>query len=236
MKDLSLNKITIFLIIPAALNLILIAAYFSGIGWLQEIISPSINREYGLVENLQIIFLLGIVVIAAFGLKIKKTRLERWIMAVILLGALFIFLEEIDYGLHFYKLISSQPLGEVESPEYINIHNIGNNTSRFKNVGDIGMIFLFIIFPLIFSRSRHSLIRYLTPDRLFIATMVLMLVISKFAHILGDCGVGNHGTLHGAISEFREVIIYYIFAVYFFELVFRRNYSSQSIRRQLPEN
>ena len=89
------------------------------------------------------------------------------------------------------------------------------------------MILLFIVFPLLFSRSRRPLLRYLTPDRFFIITMISMFLISKFAHLLENSGVGSPGSLHGRISEFRELIIYYIFAIYFFDLVFRRAYSKE---------
>jgi len=218
-------KITIFLIIPTVTILILIGAYFSGVGWLQQIISPAINREYGLVENLQLALLAGIAVIAIFGIKRKKTRVEKWIMALILAGAIFMFLEEADYGLHYYKLLSGHPVDERIRSQKFNIHNLGDNSDRFKHAGDTGMTLLFIVFPLFFYRSRRPLLRYLIPDRFFIATMILMFLLSKFAHLLENSGMGNPGSLHGRISEFRELNIYYIFALYFFNLVFKRDYS-----------
>ena len=225
MKQFPLKKIVIYLIIPVVGSLILIGAYFSGSDLLQEIVSPPINREYGLVENLQLVLLAGIALIAIFGLKRKKTRPERWIMTLILAGAIFMLLEESDYGLHQYKLLTGDPIDERVGRMGRNIHNLGDNSDRFKHTGDIGMILLFIVVPLLFARSRRPLLRYLTPDRFFIMTMVAMFLISKFAHLLEASGVGDPGSLHGRISEFRELIIYYIFAVYFFDLVFRREYS-----------
>ena len=235
-KKTSLKKITVFLLIPGIGSALLIAAYFSGTPWLRAIISPSINREYGLLENLQLLMLLIIIACAAFGIVIKRTRTEKTIMAVILAASLFMFLEEFDYGLHYYRLLTGNPLVDSETEKFINVHNIGEASPKFKLVGDLTLIVLFIVFPLFFSRSRNRLLRYLTPDRFFILTVILMFVISRIAHVLEDGGVGGAGSLHGSISEFRELLTYYVFALYFFELVFRRNYREEPPWKRLPED
>ena len=235
MKDIPLKKITAFLLIPGIGSALLIAAYFSGIPWLRAIISPSINREYGLLENLQLVLLLMIVVCAAFGVIIKQNRTEKIIMVVILAGSVFMFLEEFDYGLHYYRLLTGNPLVDSETEKFINVHNIGEASPKFKLSGDLSLIILFIIFPLFFSRSRNNLLRYLAPNRFFILTVILMFVVSRTAHFLEDAGIGGSGSLHGSISEFRELLTYYVFALYFFELVFRRNYSESFDRKKLPD-
>ncbi len=231
MKSSLIGKITVLLIIPAVGSAILIAAYFSGIGWLQAIVSPPINREYGLLENLQLLLLLGIALAAAYGVIIKKHRTEKWIMAVILAGSIFMFLEEADYGLHYFYLLTGNPLDDSQAKIFINLHNIGEASPKFKLVGDLTLIVFFIIFPLLFARSRNSFLRYLTPNRLFILNIILMFIVSRVAHYLEDGGIGGIGSLHGRISEFRELLTYYAFAIYFYGLIFRRNYSPEVSRK-----
>jgi len=216
------EKILIYLVIPPAVSLALIACYFCGYERIQHLISPPLNREYGLLENLQVLTLLVIVLLAAYGFLRKTERAEKVIMGIVLLIAAFVFLEELDYGLHYFRLLRGNPLDERLGSEYFNVHNIGEATSRFKNVGDLGMIIIFIFFPLAFARSRIALLRYLAPDRLFIGTMVIMFAVSKFAHWLKEAGVGDPGSLHQCISEFRELTIYYIFMVYIYNLIFEK--------------
>ncbi len=235
MNKLTLKKITIFLLIPGIGSALLIAAYFSGIPWLRAVVSPSINREYGLLENLQLLLLILIVVCAGVGVLIKQHRTEKFIMTVILAGSLFMFLEEFDYGLHYYRLLIGNPLVDSETEKFINVHNIAEASPKFKLAGDLTFIVLFIIFPLFFSRSRNNLLHYLAPNRFFILTVILMFVVSRIAHFLEDAGIGGIGSLHGSISEFRELLTYYVFALYFFELIFRRNYSQRPSWKKLPD-
>ncbi len=217
------KKIIVFLLIPGIGTVLLIAAYFSGIEWLQAIVAPPGNREYGLVENLQLVCLLGIVASAVVGLRRNEGRTERIILLFILAGSLFMFLEELDYGLFYYRLLTGNPIDERIASEFINVHNIGEASPKFKLAGDLTLVVLFILFPLLYSRSRNKLLRYLAPDRWFILTIILMFVLSRLAHYLEDTGAGTIGSLHGKISEFRELFTYYVFFIYFFELIFRRS-------------
>ena len=54
---------------------------------------------------------------------------------------------------------------------------------------------------------------------------VLMVVLSRVAHLLDDTGLshinGSPGNLENNILEFRELNIYYIFLLYFAELNWR---------------
>ena len=231
-----MKKITVILLIPGIGISLLIGAYFSGIEWLQTIVAPPGNREYGLLENLQLVILLAIVVGAVIGLKIKTNRPEKIIMALILAGSVFMFLEELDYGLFYYRLVSGNPIDERIASEFINLHNIGEASPKFKLAGDLSLIILFIVLPLFFSRSRNNLLRYLAPDRLFVLAVILMFALSRFAHYLENSGVGTMGSLHGRISEFRELFTYYIFLVYFFGLIFRRSYSGPESPIKLPKD
>ena len=80
----TMRKLVIYLVVPAGVTLALILAYFSGVSWLQALVSPRIagmhpdsSREFGLLENLQNLYLLGIVVVAAWAVKRKTLRIEK---------------------------------------------------------------------------------------------------------------------------------------------------------------
>jgi len=54
-----------------------------------------------------------------------------------------------------------------------------------------------------------------------------MFLLSKLAHALKDAGLGQDGTISRNLSEFRELLIYYVFMVYLLSLVFRRRYQPE---------
>ena len=206
-----------YVFVPALLEIFLILSYFFGPPWLRQIISPDINREYGLLENLQVVLLLITIILLGRAVLREKTSAERIILAIFLVMGIFLVLEEIDYGLHYYRLM----VGRLQDTSYINIHNIGNNTSLIKLISDIGMILLFVVAPCLMVKSGRPLIRYLRPSCYFILSMIVMFVLSKFAHYLND-STALTGSLSNSISEFRELFVYYIFLIYIYDLIHRR--------------
>ena len=221
------KKIAVYVIIPLILNLVLILAYFSGVPWLQRLVSPTVfgmhpdtGRELGLLENLQNGLLLAILVILAFGIQRKSEKIERLVFACLLVFSLFVFLEEIDYGLHYYEYARGVPFWRAA--QIRNVHNISGTTKVIKNLVDVGMGVLFVVLPLAFAKSTRPLFRYVTPDRFAIFTMIVMVCTSKLAHLLKDLDVGTRGSIHKNISEFRELTIYYLFVIYLATIVFGR--------------
>jgi hypothetical protein len=57
-------------------------------------------------------------------------------------------------------------------------------------------------------------------------------LISKLAHGLADAGYYTGGPISKNISEFREVFTYYLWFIYFAELVFHRSW--RFARSELP--
>ena len=135
----------------------------------------------------------------------------------------FLFLEEIDYGIHFYEMF----IGENTGIEVRNWHNQKTdgeqNVKKFKQVMDLLMLVLFIALPLVRNRVSIQFIRNITPSRWFIVGFVLCIALSKLAHFLEDQGMGViggvEGNLSGNISEFREMSNYYFFMLYAFQLL-----------------
>ena len=223
------RKIVIYFAVPFGVTLTLIAMYFSGVETLQRIVSPRIismnpnaGREFGLLENLQNIILLAMVIIAFLASRRKEASIERWGFRLLVPFAIFVFLEEIDYGLHYYEYLND--ISWKETRGTFNLHNEGDTTQKIKAVLDSGMVVFFVLLPLVAIKVDHPLLRYITPDRYAILTMIAMLALRTIAHTLRDQGFGLGGTINKNLSEFRELVIYYLFMVYLIELGFRRSW------------
>lgn len=223
-----LKRVTIYFLIPVGVAGTLIAMYFSGNETLQQIISPrmpkmnpSSGREFGLLENLQNLILLAMIVMAAMGFRRKTQRIEKAGMAFVFLFSCFIFLEEIDYGLHFYEYAKNVPW--YESTRARNLHNVGDRTNITKRVVDLGMLVAFGILPFALAKTRNPLVRFLLPTRESLLTLLAMLLVRTLAHQLKDHGFGTEGTIDNNLSEFRELVTYYLFMLYLFQITFRRS-------------
>jgi len=232
-SDVGKKRSLIYLVLPGMGMLCLIWGYFFGPAWLREAIAPTFNREYGFLENLQVLFLGGIVLVLLLGCLKASGGWERAAFAAAALAGCFVLLEELDYGLHYFRLLSGRPLRDAGGVEYFNLHNIGENTSRFKNIGDLSMFLGFVVFPLVAARSRRPLVRRLCPDPMIIGSMVLMVCLSKGAHWLNAHFPPLPNPLEYRISEFREVFVYYVFLVYFYGLVFSSGRPFRSVRKRL---
>ena len=232
-----IKKLLVYLIVPSVISLIFVWGYFSGELRIQELVAPRINREYGLLENLQNLILLAVIALAVYGLIRKRLVFERVILVCVLIGTLFLLMEEIDYGrLHYHYLIGDPIHDRVRVTEGNgsdwNIHNLGNINQLFEHTLDIGLIVFFIIFPLVTWKSTKHMIRYLRPDPWFILTMVAMLAVSRYSKALNRDGLGLDGALQGNTAEFREIIVYYVFLIYLLTFIFRRRYVPEPEIRQ----
>ena len=214
-------KWIVYLVVPSLLSGTLIAGYFFGPSWLQQAVSPSLNRELGLLENVQNVLLLVMIVFLVGGLWRKKLKIEQIVLACLFLFAVLVLMEELDYGQHHWRFLRGE---RITNPRYPNLHNRGDLTRIIKCVLDLGLGIFFVVIPLCFAKSRKPFLRYLSPDRFSIWTIVVMAVLSKVAHGLNKVITDTPGSINKNISEFREVLVYYIFAVYLFEVIFRRTY------------
>ncbi len=211
------RRILLNVVVPALVTLALILGFFEGGHALRQFIAPDWNREIGFLENLQAALLAIGCVVLARGIVIKREPIERLILSVLFLGTLFMTLEELDYGIHYYAHFTD---ASYEDFPVRNIHNQGDNTDLMKRAGDIVQLLLFVVAPLALANVRIALLRYLAPSRYFVVSMIIMVLLSRFAHYLDDTGnLGEHALTFG-IAEFRELITYYLFLLYYVELVF----------------
>lgn len=253
------TKILFYLCIPLLMSCILTGMYFSGNIVLQRLVSPVLPpmspdawREFGLLENVANIMILILFALACYAVRIKKHLLERAGFSVLALLFLFVFVEEIDYGTHFYKYATSDNeynwfMPKTEwSQELIqsidldtkpfNLHNKGDAIDTVKKFVDVGMVLFFVVFPFIGSRFKNKWIRYATPDRFVILTILVIVVMRFVVHELGDWDEGlvraaissggpinrELGSISNNLSEFRELNTYYLVAVYLGNLVLNK--------------
>ena len=219
-----------YVVLPGVLSLGLMAMYFSGNTYLQNIVAPSIDsvplfsaREFGALELLQNFFLLSVVFFSIRCFVAAKGFLVRFVALSLILISVFVFLEEIDYGAHFIEYFTGEYGSLAQETWSRNWHNKTNssgvqNVSYLKLVANIGLLSGFVLAPLLLSKVRNPTIRLLVPSRWMISTVVLILVLGFLAHYLDDGGHsmigGTPGNLHKNVSEFRELNMYYLFLLY----------------------
>ncbi|MFO7973722.1 MAG: hypothetical protein R6V12_03725 [Candidatus Hydrogenedentota bacterium] len=253
-----IRKVIIYLIVPIGVSLLLNIMYFSGNIVLQRIVVPNLPplplqdwREFGLLENLQHLLLLAIIMTAAYGTYRKRWKWERLGFALLSLGTLFVFLEEIDYGTVYHDYLTSDHdfewfmprsewspdlLGELSQEESFSVHNQFKLTRIFKHVGDTLLVLIFGIVPLVAWRVDNRWLTYLAPDRFAVLTLIAIFVLRNITHALGDweasiiaqaaeSGVSIErelGAISKNLSEFRELNLYYLYFVHAVTLVFMR--------------
>lgn len=218
-----------FVIVPAFVMALLIGLYFSGIYSLQQIIAPTLEnissdswREFGLLELLQnfcLLSVIGILLLAAY----KKSTPDGLLFLLGVLIFIFLFLEEIDYGIHFYEFFVGVDSG-ITVRNWHNQETDGEqNVKGFKRLVDAVMFLIFIVLPLVKNKIPIAFIRNIAPSRWFIAGFATILVGSNIAHLLNDQGMGiiqgTQGNLKGNISEFRELGTYYFSVLYALQLL-----------------
>ncbi len=223
------NNIILFVGIPIFTNLLLLGLYFSGIKYAQQLVVPTIDwlpykswREFGIVEQLQNIYLLAIIIIFAIAEFKKPSMFEKMFFLCGFLLVLFIFLEEIDYGIHFYEFVTGQP-SAIEVRNWHNQETSGRQNVRYlKQIVDAIMVIWFFLLPIFSHRIRYLPLKKIIPSRWFVIVFIISIVFSRFAHFLEGMELhiinGGIGTLKGNISEFRETSTYYFYMLYAVQL------------------
>lgn len=219
-------------ILPSLVILGMILAFFSGIPVLRNLIAPAYSRELGLLENTQNALLVVALLIAAQGWRQSETRSERSGFGFLMLAFALLLLEEINYGEHIWNLITGQPLHSLRGEEF-NLHN-KISTSPIKSVSNLVLLLGFVILPLAVRERAPAWLRYLTPPRILILTVLCSVALSQLAHYLDDLGDDETHALGNNIAEFRETFVYYIGMMYVYTLVRRRRWPGWRNERAVP--
>ncbi len=225
------KNLALYVFIPLSINLLLVSLYFSGNTFCQHLISPVIEglpfrswREFGLLEQLQNLFILIIVVLFIRAALQNELRLEKVFFATGAALFFFLFLEEIDYGLHFYSYLTGNS-SETGNYNWHNLKSFGKrqNGTYLKKISDLAMIVWFILLPLLGKKFYFPpVLKAVIPSPWFVLTLIIAACTSSLAHYLDglewDIINGVQGSLFGNTSEFRETNTYYICLLYAMQL------------------
>lgn len=224
------HPIETHLVLPGVMILLLIGMYFSGSLFLQNIVAPTMKdlssyswREFGALEMLQNFFLLCVIFYSLRCFMATREFGAKLFTFLLIIAMVFVFLEEIDYGRHLIEYFTGQTGLLAQDTWDRNLHS--KTISSGEQVGDyiklaasIVILLGFVVAPLFLGHSRNRTIRLLVPSKWFIATVILVIVLSRLAHGLEDAGhsiiEGTSGNLDNNTSEFRELGMYYLFLLY----------------------
>ena len=166
--------------------------------------NPIIWNENGIVETLQIFFLI-ISIIIIFSI-INKThhkldKLQKIFIYIYLLGIIYFFLEEISWGQHYFKWESGQFFTLNNHQKETNLHNTYSIFNDFPRlILTIWCGLAFILSSFIPSNLKNIRVLFFSSDNLkYISFLLLLffipdLLISKF-------------NLHPGNSEYSSSII-----------------------------
>ncbi len=211
-------------IIPLLVLVPLMIMYFSNVKWAQELVCPSVNWELGIVENLQILLLIMMLIISVIAVFRKKNTIEKVLFSFLSVFALFVLLEEIDYGAHFLRYFKGRSdTFFVDMTGKANVHNLGNNARIFKRSIYPLMLLLFIITPIYVHKFKNPVFKYLIPNKWFVVTAVITILSYAVPRLLVDFNILEDGGFGVNIGEFSEIMVYYIFFLYLFEIIFEKD-------------
>ena len=212
------RRLLLYGALPLTMGLGFIALYFSGIGFLQSLASPASEREFGLIENTQNLILLSATVLCWRAACRESGSNGRWLWRLATLACFVLFMEEIDWGDHYWSVLTG---AERPAGEYNNLHNQGDINRWLKKLVDVGFVVFFVLLPLAKKRLPERL-RPFIPNLHSALTLLGGLLTSELAHGLEDAGWANNGSLHNNISEFRETFTYWVGLLYLWEIARRR--------------
>ncbi len=212
------RRVLLYGVAPFSLGLLFIALYFSGVGFLQSIASPASEREFGLIENVQNLLLLSAAVLSWRATRGEGDAAWRWLWRLATFACVVLFMEEIDWGDHYWSVLTG---AERPAGEHFNLHNQGDINRWLKKLVDVGFVVIFVLLPLAKKRLPERL-RPFIPNLHSALTLLGGLLVSELAHGLEDAGWANNGSLHNNISEFRETFTYWVGLLYLWEFAARR--------------
>ena len=185
------TKHFIYWILPVLVVLPCILIFFFNVNGLGKYIAPTFNREFGIVENLQLALLVGIFLFSIQGIRRKKHAVEKYAWSILAFAAALCFFEEIDYGLHYVEYFQGKTKEQVDYQIVVqhqvrNFHNIGHANSYIKFLVYASTIILFVILPLLPQKimNRYRWIQYFAPSRYMTATAIAMFLLNQTAQYL----------------------------------------------------
>jgi len=225
-KQMTWKEHLVYWVLPIVISWILAIMYFMGPLWMQNLTAHSYNREFGILENLENILLLGVIIISFILLKNAPNLTLKSIYLLCLGASVFMLLEEIDYGFHLYNYYKG--IHPQEDTVIRNIHNQGKNTIKILMWTGYAIILLFIlVMPHVNKKKLPAWLVDFVPSIKLHFTVLSLPFISRFPHILNSMNFETNMSLYHNLSEFEEFAIYYIFFLFFYEMKKRQERKSE---------
>lgn len=215
--DLKHRKHFFYWILPLIVIVGLIFANYSGIELLQTITSPKINREFGIIENLQLLVILGIITTVFSAFKKSTHWLETTAISLLFIFFIIAFLEEIDYGIHYYEYFFKDG---IEDKSHIrNIHNQPGHNHFIRQVMYVFYISFFVALPLVKYITKNKYLRYISAETMIISTFAVYVIAGQLARKLPRLGFEVNESLRNNHQEFEELIAYYMILLFMYEII-----------------
>ena len=222
----SLKNHLIYWVLPSVFLIVCMCIYFLDLfGWSNQI-APDLNREFGLIENVQLLIIIGIAILAFSTFTKSTVKLERLFYFGVFLFSMVIFFEEIDYGIHYYELLKSNTIAENSTGVFEdgvrNIHNQGDLRQYIMLFVYISFILVLGVMYLIKGKYdfKNAFLDWIVPTSgYFIYSLIAMMALNELAGFL-DQNVKDASidSLNGNTLEFEETYIYYIALLYIRDL------------------
>ena len=87
------------------------------------------------------------------------------------------------------------------------------------------MAIIFIAAPLIRNKIKNPVLLYLIPHKGIILTAIITILSYVVPRLLVDLNILEDGGMRawGNIGEFSEILVYYIFFLYLYEIIFEKS-------------
>ncbi len=219
MSFLNTNRF-VYWVLPLVVGAVLVFMNYSGIYVFTQIVSPDINREFGLLEHLQLVLIAITLVYSIKAIPTKEFWLEKLGYIFMSLFLVLLFLEELDYGLHYIEYFSNEP--PAESTEIRNFNNQGDNNYYLRQASYVVMVLFFVVLPLVQDKIKNTFIKHFCANRYLVSTFAVYLFIGQLSRWLPRLGMPNNQSLWGNHQEFEELILYYIILLYVYEIAIQK--------------
>ncbi len=218
LKHLTAQQHLAYWIAPLLITLFFLLMFCFGGLQMAEIISPASNREFGIMENLATVVVGVMVYFSVQCFKAGNQVATKVVFAFAVIASLFLFLEELDYGLHFYELWKGVPPEEKIITR--NFHNQDLSTlSKMKTFIYIFIAIAFVIIPLIGEKPFPKFLQqFIASPRLIYTAATLEITSILSYHFVYTLNHHGNYSLDGNTTEFGEGIIYYMLLLYLYEL------------------
>jgi hypothetical protein len=221
-------------IFPISLLALLMFFFFSGIPALVEMVNPKMvnpefNKEWGLLENIQLTIIAVILGLSVYASTRKKPVLQKWGFGLIGVFAIFVFLEETDYGMHISQYFTG--VGQSQLEKIVGVPNIHNRYGSLpakimKRSVYVMMLLLFVIAPFYKGNFQNRIISYLIPLPKIIIVAIVTVFCELIARLLVPLTNLRFEDLNMDIGEFSEIMVYYVFLLYLWQLVFEKKWEA----------